>query len=195
MYEQEATGELLAYFKALADQNRLIMVGLLAQRPYTVEELAEAVGLSVSTTSHHLGKLARAGLVAPRVDGHYYFYSLQTEVLKGMAQRLLQDETLPGLSGDLSLAAFDRKVLANFTDAQGKIRSFPAQEKKYLVLLRYVVQAFEPGERYSEKQVNEILVRYHADTAMLRRSLIEYRLMAREAGGRAYWRIGEQSNS
>jgi predicted transcriptional regulator len=191
MYGQEATGELLDFFKALADQNRLIMVGLLAQRPYSVEELADTIGLSVSTTSHHLGKLARAGLVAARVDGHYYVYSLQTEALKSMAQRLLQDEALPRLSADLSVDTFDRKVLANFTDAAGRITSFPAQEKKYLVLLRYVVQAFEPGVRYTEKQVNEILSHYNADTAMLRRSLVEYRFMDREAGGRAYWRTDQ----
>ena len=188
MNGQEANAELLAFFKALADQNRLIIVGLLARRPYSVEDLAEAVGLSVSTTSHHLGKLARAGLVAPRVDGHFYIYALQTEALKNMAQRLLQEDTLSDLSQDLSLDAFDRKVLSNFTDAQGRIISFPAQEKKYLVLLRYVVQAFEPGVRYTEKQVNEVLARYNADTAALRRGLVDFRLMAREAGGRSYWR-------
>jgi len=44
-------------------------------------------------------------------------------------------------------------------------------------------------KRYSEKQVNEILGHYHADTATLRRELVGFRLMQREGGGGAYWRI------
>jgi hypothetical protein len=35
------------------------------------------------------------------------------------------------------------------------------------------------------------LSRYSQDTASLRRGLIEYKLMAREAGGEAYWRIDQ----
>jgi len=185
---EELTAELLAFFKALADENRLKIVGLLSQQPYTVEKLAEALGVSVSTTSHHLSRLAKAGLVAARTDGHYYIYSLQPEVLKSMAQRLLKAEELPRLSSGTDKDAFDRKVMDNFTDSEGRITAFPAQEKKFLVLLRYAAKAFEPGLRYPEKQVNEILARFHEDTALLRRSLVDYRLMSREGGGGAYWR-------
>ncbi|MDR3574300.1 MAG: metalloregulator ArsR/SmtB family transcription factor [Anaerolineaceae bacterium] len=193
MTEQEQVAELLAFFKALADENRLKIIGLLAQHPYSVEKLAEAIGLGVSTTSHHLSRLSKAGLVSSRTDGHYYIYSLQTDTLKTMAQHLLHDEELPRLSENLPQGAsseetYDRKVLANFTDSEGRITAFPAQEKKHLALLRYVLKAFEPGVRYSEKQVNEILVRYNDDTATLRRGLVESHMMSREGGGRAYWR-------
>jgi hypothetical protein len=54
-------------------------------------------------------------------------------------------------------------------------------------VLRHLVREFEPGRRYPEKQVNAQLGRYHADTASLRRALIEYRLMQR-AGG-VYWLV------
>jgi predicted transcriptional regulator len=187
MTDQDQVAELLTFFKALADENRLKIIGLLAQQPYTVEKLAETLDLGVSTTSHHLSRLSKAGLVSARTDGHYYIYSLQTETLKTMAQHLLHDEELPRLSG--SEDAYDRKVLASFTDNEGRITAFPAQEKKLLALLRYALKAFQPGVRYPEKQVNEILLRYSDDTAMLRRSLVEYHLMAREGGGGEYWRI------
>lgn len=187
----DPTSQLLAFFKALADENRLKIVGLLASQAYSVEKLADALGLSVSTTSHHLARLAKAGLVSARVDGHYYLYSLHTETLKDMAARLLKEDELPNLSADLSGDAFERKVLATFTDPEGRITAFPVQEKKYLVLLRYVVKAFEPGVRYPEKQVNAILERYNEDTALLRRNLVDYGFMAREGGGGAYWRTDE----
>jgi predicted transcriptional regulator len=189
MTEPTQSEELLNFFKALADANRLKIVGLLAQKAFTVEELAKQLGLSASTTSHHLARLAKAGLVAARTEGHYYYYSLQTEILKEMSQRLLHDENLPRLSDEVGTDAYERKVLETFIDANGRITAFPAQEKKFQVLLRFVLRAFEPGVRYSEKQVIEILLRFNEDTASLRRGMIEYHLMEREGGGGAYWRI------
>ena len=185
MTDQEQENLLLSFFKALADENRLKIIGLLAQKPSSVESLAEALGLSASTTSHHLSRLSKSGLVSARADGHYYIYSLQTETLKHMSQQLLQDENLPRPSQPSSEDAFERKVLASFLDAEGRITAFPAQEKKFQVILRYVLKAFEPGERYTEKQVNEILSRYNEDTATLRRGLMEYKMMSREGDGSA----------
>jgi len=194
MTDQEQINTLLSFFKALADENRLKIVGLLAQKPSSVEALADALGLSASTTSHHLARLSKSGLVSARADGHYYIYSLNTDALRGMSQHLLQEENLPALSqgaviteGDL----FESKVMKAFVDSAGYITAFPAQEKKFLVLLRYVVKAFEPGQRYPEKEVNEVLKRYNEDTASLRRGMVEYKLMQREGGGGVYWRPEE----
>lgn len=192
MNHEERHEELLNFFKALADANRLRIVGLLARQPYTVEQLAAQLELSESTTSHHLARLSKAGLVSARADGHYYFYSLQTEALRDMSQRLLDHQDVPEAAPRLDVDTLDRKVLASFTDDEGRITAFPAQQKKFLVLLRHVIKAFEPGVRYSEKQVNEILLNFNKDTAQLRRSLVEFHFMAREGGGGMYWRIDEQ---
>lgn len=188
MENQDQAIELLTFFKALADENRLKIIGVLAQKPSSVENIAAQLGLSMSTTSHHLARLAKAGLVSARTDGHYYIYSLHTDTLKEMSQRMLHDEQIRQLSQPVSEDEYDRKVLSNFLDSEGRIKAFPAQDKKLRSILRYVVKAFDPGTRYSEKQVNGILLRFNEDTAFLRRSLIEYKLMEREGGGGAYWR-------
>lgn len=86
------------------------------------------------------------------------------------------------------MTAYERKVLTNFVSADGRINAFPAQRKKFEAILRHVLQAFTPGKRYSEKQVNEILARYHEDTATLQRELISYGWLKREGGGKDYWR-------
>jgi len=191
MTSEEHQYELLSFFKALADENRLKIIGILAQQAHTVEQLASAIGLSMSTTSHHLARLAKVGLVSARTDGHYYIYSLHTDALKEMSQRLLQDEQIRQLSAPISEDAYDQKVLTNFIDKDGRIKTFPAQDKKLQAILRHVVKAFEPGQRYPEKQVNEILSHFNEDTAFLRRSLIEYKLMGRQGGGGEYWRSEE----
>ena len=191
MTEPTQSDELLTFFKTLADPQRLKIVGLLAQQSYTGEQLAALLNLSVSTTSHHLNRLTKAGLVTARAEGYYSVYSLHTEVLSAMARRLLSKEDLPKLAQDVDRTSYDRKVLAAFSRPDGSFKAFPVQEKKFLVLLRHVVQAFEPGKKYTEKQVNQTLSRFHEDTAQLRRGLVEYQLMARDAavGGGKYWRL------
>jgi hypothetical protein len=49
--------------------------------------------------------------VAARTAGRYYYYALQTEVLKDMSQRLLHEENLPRLAEDADQDAYSRKVL------------------------------------------------------------------------------------
>jgi predicted transcriptional regulator len=190
MDEQMYTEELLNFFKALADANRLKIVGLLAREALTVEQLAEMVKLHPSTVSHHLSRLAKVGLVSARAEGYYSVYQLETKALEEMAQRLLAKDTMPAVVAEVDLDAYDRKVLGNYLTPEGRLKDFPAQQKKLEAILRYVVKEFQPDVRYSEKQVNEILSRISEDTARLRRNLVEFGLMKRQGGGGEYWRAG-----
>ena len=52
---------LLRFFKSLANENRLKIVGMLVKRECGVEELASALGLEESTVSHHLAALRELG--------------------------------------------------------------------------------------------------------------------------------------
>jgi predicted transcriptional regulator len=182
------TDELLAFFKALSDANRLKIVALLAKGERSVEDLAAKLDLTSSTVSHHLSRLSAIGLVSARAEGYYSIYRLEEGALAGMAHRILKDETLPAVAADAELDAFDRKVLRTYLDAEGRIKAFPVQRKKDLAILRHVVKAFEPDRRYTEKEVNATLRRFSDDTARLRRYLVEFGFMERQGGGGEYWR-------
>src|SRR5512137_2660523 len=78
----EANVELLEIFKALADANRLKIIGLLARQPYSVEQLAALLDLKPPTVSHHLAKLSEVGLVGARAEGYYSMYYLDESALK-----------------------------------------------------------------------------------------------------------------
>ena len=80
---------LVEFFKVLGEPNRLRIVGLLAQRAYTVEQLSETLDVGASTVSHHLARLARAGLVVSRSESYYNLYALKTGVLSDLAKKLL----------------------------------------------------------------------------------------------------------
>ena len=180
--------ELVAFFKALADPSRLKIVGLLARQPYSVEELAALVGLKPSTVSHHLSRLAEAGIVHARTDSYYNVYQLDKEALDEKSRSLFSGDDLSASIADVDLSAYDQKVVADYTRKDGSLKTIPAQKKKLEAVLRYVVEGFEMGKRYSEKRVNEILKGYHEDTATLRRELVGSKLMEREGGGGEYWR-------
>lgn len=183
---------LLAFFKALADPSRLRIIGLLSRDRMTVEDLAVELNLSPSTTSHHLKRLTEVGLVGAEPQGYYRYYTLREANLREMATRLLGEGELEELSypdsqfPDHTRMSFSDKVMHAFTD-EGRIIMFPVQEKKLRVLMEYAAKVFQPGWRYTEREVNTMLVRFNEDTAFMRRALVEFGIMEREGGGGEYW--------
>jgi rhodanese-related sulfurtransferase len=62
--------------QALASGNRLELLEFLAQGERSVDALAKLSGLSVANTSRHLQVLRQAGLVQPRKEGLFVYYSV-----------------------------------------------------------------------------------------------------------------------
>jgi predicted transcriptional regulator len=187
--EAERKEYLLEFFKVLADEKRLQIVGLLARQDYSVEELATILELSSATVSHHLRRLQKAGLVQARAAQHYHIYSLRLQALHEMSQKILSRDALQETTQELDLDAYDRKVLRTFMDGE-RLKSIPRQWKKREVILSYLVEQFESDRRYTEKEVNEIISRTHEDYAALRRYLVDSLRLARER--EIYWRIDDE---
>jgi predicted transcriptional regulator len=186
--EQYLPEEYLKFFKALADANRLKILGLLAMEPLSVEQLAEMLKLKPSTVSHHLSKLSEVKLVSAKASSYYNIYQLEKSTLESMANHLLSKEALPAMAEDIDLDAYDRKVVADYSLPNGKLKNIPAQRKKLEAVLNFISQSFEMDTIYSESQVNEVLKRFHDDTASLRREMIGAGLLERSPDGRQYWR-------
>jgi len=70
----------------------------------------------------------------------------------------------------------------------GAVSALPARAGKRRVLLNEVALAFEPGIRYSEREVDDFLRRLHPDHAALRRYMVDGEFLDRRDG--IYWRIG-----
>jgi len=68
-------------FKALADETRLKILGLLEVREMCVCEIMVALDLTQPTASYHLGLLENVGLVKDRKEGKWVFYSLENPEL------------------------------------------------------------------------------------------------------------------
>jgi predicted transcriptional regulator len=182
----DRTEYLLEFFKALADEKRLQIVGLLAQQAYSVEELAVILDLSSATVSHHLRRLVNAGLVQAAADQHYHVYSLQRDALHDMSEKILSQDGLQETTENLDLDAYDRKVRRDWM-TDGRLRSIPRQWKKREVILRYLLDQFEWDRRYTEREVNDIISHTHEDYATLRRELVDTKRLARDH--EIYWRV------
>ena len=74
--------------KVLGNPKRLELLDLLAQGPRSVESLADAAALGMSTCSAHLQTLREAGLVESRRDGKRIYYSLTGTDVAGLWEHL-----------------------------------------------------------------------------------------------------------
>lgn len=78
-FKDKVYTELAKVVKAMANPVRLEMIDLLAQGPFTVEQIANYTGQSVANTSQHLQNLKNARLVQSSRNGYFINYSLSSE--------------------------------------------------------------------------------------------------------------------
>ena len=182
---QEELQTLLLHLKALADETRLKILGLIADRERSVGELAGLLGLREPTISHHLAVLSKLELVRMRAEGNAHLYRLHGPALRQLNKDLAAPDRLARLVRPEAEAA-DRRVLETFLDGE-RLKEIPAQLRKRVVILKWLATQFEEQVEYPEREVNEIIKRHHSDCATLRRELIQFKFMRRERG--RYWRI------
>ena len=178
--------KLLAFFKALGNKDRLQITGLLAQRPATVVELARALDLRETDVVHHLARLEDLGLVrsAPTDSPVCSFdEDALVELNKEVFARPHKAKHVQARDRD-----WEQKLLDTFV-VDGRLMGIPAQHKRRVAISKWLAARFEPGVRYSEKEVNEIIQRVHHDSSSLRRYMIDCGYTQRDHG--VYWRTSK----
>jgi DNA-binding transcriptional ArsR family regulator len=91
---------------ALADPRRRAVLELLLDRPRSVAELTEHLGLSQPTTSKHLRVLREAGLVTVRHDRQKRMYAIDPQPMAELHEWLARYRRL----WDTSLDALERRL-------------------------------------------------------------------------------------
>ena len=80
------------------------------------------------------------------------------------------------------------RIFASFSRGDGSLHTIPSMQSMLVVVLDRIAQEFEPGRRYTEFEVVELLTRFHPDHAALRRHLVDDGFLTRESD--LFWRSG-----
>ena len=166
----------------LAEPERLRVVAALVLGARTPSELIEATGLEQRAVGRALQRLETGGLVTSAADG----FTLDTSVFKEVARTVAPPQKIE----DHGYADEQTEAVVRTFVRDGRLLRLPAQRSRRRTVLEHIVQAFEPGTRYTEKEVDAILRTWctggTVDHVSLRRFLVDEGLLAREAG--RYWR-------
>lgn len=178
--------ELLSLLKALADENRLKILGLLAQSERSVEELAALLNVRPPTASHHLSTLARVGLVHARAQGYYNFYRLDPTPLQSMLELLIAPDTLTDLASGVDPFAYQEELLARFRGVRGRFKAIPRPDQRHGQAFALLLKDLERDTSYSEIELEAVLERMTEDPVDLRQKLIQKGWLVRK--GKRYRR-------
>jgi len=165
----------------LADPARRQVVAALVLGADGVDEIVSLASIDERDAITALERLTKAGLVEAAGEGRYLLLEQAFQV----AARTEAEPAPPTQFPDHSLK--ERRILDRAFD-DGRLIRLPTKHGHRLVVLDQMAQRFEPGEKYTERQVNAALTGSDIDVATLRRYLVDYGMLDR-AGG-MYWRSG-----
>jgi hypothetical protein len=166
----------------LADDDRRRVVAALVLGGSTLDEVRASTGLTSRRAATALARLVAGDLV---VRGDRGEYVLLGEAFRLAAVAAAPERPPPDPTDDVP--EDDARILRRYFRG-GRLTQIPSQRARRRVVLDRLAQEFDVGSRYSERQVNAILRRFHDDVASLRRFLVDEGFLDR-AGGE-YWRSG-----
>lgn len=165
----------------LADSDRRRVLAAIELGATTLHQVTTATALADQRSAKALARLVEGGIVTTTPDGGF---AVAGDVFTEAARAALQRPPSTEHSAETPDV---RRVLDAFV-RDGCVVSMPTAPSKRRVVLDFLARRFEPGRRYTETEVNEMLAGHTADPATLRRFLVDATFLGR-ADGR-YWRTG-----
>ena len=168
--------------KLLADETRLEILNILLREDSYVEKIACELSLTPATICYHLKKMESAGIVNCSRSQFYIIYSLNRGIFdKPLYELIKKDEEIINTE-----EKYKKEVISNFFK-YGRLTRIPTQRKKREIVLQEIAKQLEANRTYDEKEINEIIHRFHEDHCLIRREMIACGILTREK--ETYWLI------
>ena len=171
------TESLMQFFKALGQPERVKILGLLANRPYSVADLCELLAMRETAVKHHLNKLKKARLIRENAVAHTYTYQVDGETLARLNGIIL--ENAPALT-------FAERVLQKYVPDGQTIKELPLEPEERQVILEWLAEKFEVGRQYNVTEVNEIIGQHFRYPERLRWQMLSAQVLKHV--GNTFWR-------
>ena len=171
-------------------ESQKLVVNLMA-KGYTDKEIAEEIKIAQSTIRNHRYKLREK---EKQAKVFLTIMNLLQESSKKNINELEEDSlinfnpTMKQVDDRFNITkAESDKVISTYMDENKALKSYPAKEKKKIILLKEISKNFVQGKRYKEVEINRILKRIYEDNVSIRRDLINYGFLDRTKDCREYW--------
>jgi len=196
MHVKEAHRSSLGYllnmnsdFTGISEIHREV-IKLMAQG-LTDKEIATELGIAQSTIRNHRFKLREK-------EKQARLFLATMELLSDASSRgidVLDKEvitdphkTATTLDDRYNITDKERKAtIKAYMGETNALKSYPAKEKKKIIVLGEIVKNFSTGRIYTEKEINRVLKRIFEDYATIRRALVEYGFIDRSNDCTKYW--------
>lgn len=176
-------------FTGLTEIQRELLV--LIASGLTDKEIAIKLGVAQSTIRNHRFKLREKEKQARLFLAMMELISENTQKKVNILDKdILRDahKTATTIDDRYNITDKEREsTIKNYMDESGAIKTFPAKEKKKIIILSEVVKNFSKGKKYSEREINRILQRIFEDYATIRRAMVEYGFIERSNDCSSYW--------
>ncbi|MGY3716559.1 DUF2087 domain-containing protein [Sutcliffiella cohnii] len=174
--------KMVNFYKALGDKTRIrLLILLAAEEPLSGQQLAEKLGVTPPTISHHMNKLKEVSAIKEKREKNTIYYYVNEKDLKLFNESILKvmDRTKKGMD---VMAKQKEDIIKNFLLPDGRLKTIPAQRKKRLMIFEHMLEGVTLGKKYTEQEINEYIKKYHEDYATIRREFINNHYMYRENG-------------
>lgn len=196
LHIQEKHGSMLEYllrmnsnFTGVSEVQRELIT-LIAQG-LTDKEIAAELGVAQSTIRNHRFKLREKEKQAKVFLAMMDLLSKNTnKKINKLDKGIICDPHKTATTIDDRFNITDEEklnVINTYMDENKALKSYPAKEKKKIIVLEEISKNFTNGKTYSEKEINRILERVYEDYATIRRALIEYGFIERAKDCSSYW--------
>ena len=170
----------LDLIRAVLDPVRLAVLGASATGAVDIKKMSATLNVPRAEIARAVGDLRSSGLLRP--DG-----TLDSGSLRTIARSLPDSSGGSGMPVEGPWTDEEAQVLGRFF-ADGRLVEIPSAAKKRRLAMEKIALEFQPGRRYSEREVNLAVQLIHDDYAAIRRYLVDEGFMDRADG--AYWRTG-----
>lgn len=155
------------------------------------KEIATELGVAQSTIRNHRYKLREKEKQAKLFLAMMDLLSKNTnKKINKLDKEVICDAHKTATTLDDRFNITDKEkndVIKIYMDENKALKSYPAKEKKKIIVLEEITKNFTKGKSYSEKEINRILKRIYEDYATIRRALIEYGFIERSKDCANYW--------